>query len=290
MTSEPVPYVRRLRAELVQAVGRAQTRHSRRRLVAATATAALAVALLLGIELAGDGHRSTALAVTKHDGWITLRISDATADPREMTNELRAAGIEGVVRVHPVSPSLVGKWAAVETRPPAPAAPGESVSATELANEPPGRRDRGDVDRLLSIDFAPEALRVPEDFRVRVLLTAGRAPRDGELYAESGSAFAAGEPLHCSGIERLSPAGAKRAIAAKGYEVHTVVQPAAARSGKPTARRADVDAVVGAQLLSTRPMAAGVGAPTSRREIVLYVSSSRTAPAPYGIPRQDCAP
>ena len=263
MTEQPIPYVRELRSELVHGIDRARSRRVRGRVALAAAAAAAAVALTLGLWLPDGGGGSSALAVTKQDGWITLRIADATADPDQMTAELRAAGIDGEVTVRPVSPSLVGRWAAVETRPSAAAKPGEAVSVTELIDEPPRARDAADVERLLSIDFDPDALRVPEDFDGGVLLTAGREPRGDELYAESGSAFAPGEPLHCTGIERLPRSEAERAIAARGYEVHTVAE----------VEEGEGDVGVGAQLLSTRPMAPNVGRRTSRREIGINVSS-----------------
>ena len=262
------PYVDQLRADLVEGVRRERGRRARRQL--------------------DGGEDSSALAVTREGRWITLRIADATADPGKMTAELRAAGVGGEVRVRPVSPSLEGRWAAVETRPARPAKPGEAVSVTELVDEGPRGRDAADVRRLLRVDFEPDALRVPKDFEGRVLLTAGRAPRGNELYAESASAFARGEPLYCSGIDRLPRRAAERAIAQRGYAVHTVVEPLPPRRGGKPRPRGAADVVVGAQLASTRPMAPNVDRPKGRREMILYVAPSAGAPVVYRIPRQRC--
>lgn len=296
MNPEPIPFIHQLRADLVEGVARHRSRRRRRRhALAASGLAALAALLVLGIGTLDDGDRSTALAVTRDEHWITVEIADATADPDRMTKELRAAGIDGEVTVKPVSPSLVGRWAAVEVHPSSPVDAGGNpnekvVSVTELVDEAPGvdagAGTGGDEDRLFSIDFEHDKLRIPAGFRDRVVLTAGRAPRGDELYAETGSAFGPGEPLRCSGVERLSPAEAEAAIAARGYEVHRVVQPDL-RSREPVR---DPKFVIGAQLVGTRPMAPDVGTPRGRHEIILYVSSSSATPTPYGIPKQDCGP
>jgi hypothetical protein len=294
MNSEPIPYIERLRTELVNGVAREPARRKRRQRFAASALAAVTAVLVLGIATVDVSDRSTALAVSRDDRWITVEIADATADPRRMTQELRDAGINGEVKVRPVSPSLVGRWAALEARPATPLpGPEAIVSITELVDEPPGAAappSSGAERRLSAVDFHPDRLRIPVDFEDRLVLTAGRAPRGEELYAESASAFAPGEPLHCTGIERLSPARAETAVAAKGYRVHTVVETPPPRSGKPVQRRTRPRVVIGAQLLSTRPTARGVGPPRGRNEIVLYVSSSSSARTPYGIPPQHCGP
>lgn len=296
MTPDPIPYVPQLRSQLVNGVARERARRKRRRrhVFAGAVVAALAAALVLGIATLDEGDRSTALAVTRDDRWITVEIADATAEPRRMTQELRDAGINGEVKVRPVSPSLVGRWAALEARPATPT-PGREqiVSITELVDEPPGPTGGPGLPpierRLFSIDFDRDKLRIPVDFKDRVVLTAGRAPQGEELYAESASAFAPKEPLHCTGIERLPPAQAERAIAARGYKVHTAFQPDF-RLPPDRQRRGKAKAVVSAQLVPTRPTAHGVGRPRSRNEIVLFVSSSASAPTPHGIPPQDCGP
>jgi hypothetical protein len=300
MNPEPIPYIDRLRTELVEGVARDRPRRRRRRhVLAASAVAALAALLVLGIGTLDGGDRSTALAVTRDDHWITVEIADATADPDRMTKELRAAGIDGEVVIKPVSPSLEGRWVALEVFASTPVQAGENpnekiVSITELADEAPRGgpgAGRPNEDRLFAIDFDHDEMRIPNDFRDRVVLTAGRAPRGDELYTQSASAFAPGEPLHCTGIERLSPTAAEEAIAAKGFRVHRVVVPdPESLPGSPRPPVSGPDVVIGAQLLSTHRLAREAPSPHGREEMILFVSSAPKAPIVYPTPPQDCGP
>ena len=302
MNPDPIPFVDELRAELVEGAGRHRPRRMRRQTaLAAAAVAALAVLLVLGVGSLGDGDRSTALAVTRGDDWITVEIADATADPDRMTKELRAAGIDGEVVVKPVSPSLEGRWVAIEVFASTPVRAGENpseevVSITELVDEaPPGSPGAGaggaDENRLFAVDFDHDEMRIPNGFRDRVVLTAGRAPAGDELFSHSASAFAAGEALHCTGIERLSPTAAEDAIAAKGFKVHRVVVPdPSSLPGSPGPPVGGPEVVVGAQLVPTHRLARDAPSPRGREEMILFVSTSAKAPIVYPTPPQDCGP
>ena len=302
MTYDKIPYLERLRADLVTGIARQRARRARRRRLGVAGAAVLVAA---AVPLAGAldrGRGSAALAITKTPRWLELRIADATAGPERMTRELREAGVPGEVRVVPVSRSLVGRWAALETQP-SPSRerldPGTRellerhdrelrhkrrlLNARERAeverlHRRDRERDRVDVRRLNSIQFRPDVIRIPlsirEGFTGRLLLFAGRGPRNDELYAESGSAFESGEPLHCTGIERLSPAEAGRAIMALGYRV--VWADPAPRRG-----RAPVGKILGARFFTTRD-----GQPRSRNEILVTVSKARLKPR---IPPQRCS-
>lgn len=281
MSAEPIPYLEQLRGELVNGAARAHThRARRRRAVTAAAIPVAAGALVLASGTIDGGKRSSALAVTKTRHATVLRLADPGAGGGQLTRDLHAAGIDGDVRTEPVSPSLVGTWRARFV-------PGDADTSQS--------QDDFKAASVSIVGRAPTAL-VPSDFKGEAKLVVGRAARPGELYAFSGSAFGPGEALHCSGIDHLSPAEAERAIAAKGFRVHTVgTGPLAERphqGDRGGAARYVADAQVLAQPDRSDEMAqpvlqAAVGAdsrdlaklpaPTTQREMVLFVSSSREA-------------
>ena len=160
-----VPFVEDLRRGLVRGIERDARRRRRIARSAAVACAvALAVALPLGL---ADRSPDRALAVSRGAGTIELRIADASAGAEQMTRELRAAGIDGEVRLVPVEPELVGRWAAV----------------AEVA----GRNTPAETVRLNHIAIASDAVRIPvEQVREstgRFLFLAGREPQAGEAPA-----------------------------------------------------------------------------------------------------------
>jgi hypothetical protein len=119
-----VPYLERLRAELLAGIARKRRRTVRRR--AALAIGALVLAVPVGVVWPLDtplegpaGNPKVALAsnvleITNEDAWIELRLLDPTADLQLMTDELREAGINGrVCSVLAPSPEAVGAWVAV---------------------------------------------------------------------------------------------------------------------------------------------------------------------------------
>lgn len=127
---------------------------------------------------------SPALAVARSDGWIELRIADASAGSAELTRALQAAGIPGEVRVIPVPEELVGTWAAIaEQADPPGVAPGGA--ATGPTGDETVRLDR--------IDYGRDLLRLPAaELRETTgwfVLYAGRATRRGEEPAFDGARF-----------------------------------------------------------------------------------------------------
>lgn len=194
MTPEP-DIVHRFKAQLVAARPARRSSSSRRRWVLAVCAAAVAAAAFFAALPAGDdGPRpGQALAVTRAAGDIVIRIADASASPDRIERELRAVGITASVATEPVSPSLVGTWTAVTASPP----------LRDAA------REHAEIARGVK-------LRIPEGYSGRLTLRVGRAARPGDELRMSISAFRPGEPLHCSGVERLSPDRAAREIARLG--------------------------------------------------------------------------
>ena len=76
-----------------------------------------------------------------------------------------------------------------------------------------------------SADVGGKTLRLPVDGVHQadgvghVTLWLGRPAEPDELYWASGSAFAEGEPLHCSGVEGMRAQEAEQVVTRLGYEV-----------------------------------------------------------------------
>jgi hypothetical protein len=62
----------------------------------------------------------------------------------------------------------------------------------------------------------PVGRRIPARYQGHAEITLGRAGKPGETYVASASAFARGEPLHCSGLDRVTAAEAEREIRSRG--------------------------------------------------------------------------
>jgi len=155
------PFVADLRHDLVRGIER-DTRRRRRtaRVAAGVSAAALAAALPLGLATRGPER---ALAITRTPTTIELRIQDASAGADQLTRELRAAGVDGEVRVVPTGPELVGRWAAV----------------AELAGGTAPETVRLDRIRIGSDTIAVPVEPVRESTG-RLVFLAGREPRAGE--------------------------------------------------------------------------------------------------------------
>jgi len=169
----PLPYVDHLRGALVQGIAR-HARRRRRRLTAAAPAAAPLPGLATAVAPRAPDR---ALAVTRTPDTIELRIADASAGAAAMTRELRAAGIDGEVRVVPVPTALVGKWAAGV----------ELAKQPGPAPAPSGGRGPAETVRLDRISHTPEVVRIPvaqvRESSGRFIFLAGRAARPGEALA-----------------------------------------------------------------------------------------------------------
>jgi hypothetical protein len=155
----------RIENALVTAIGRRQRLRRRQlRAGAATALALLAALGVLALTGLGESGPESALAITTDASMLTVRVTDASASPDQMTAELRAAGANVEVRAEPAALDAVGHWIAFGTL--GPATPAESVSVVrELAQQ---------------IREHPDFLTVPKATVAKMLLVVGRAPRAGE--------------------------------------------------------------------------------------------------------------
>jgi len=137
----------------------------------------LVLATVIGVSQVYDGGNSPALAVTSGPQFIELRIADASASADEMTRDLRAAGINGEVRVIPVSTDLAGHWVMVSVGPRA----GARETGSGLSS---ARASARDVTEVNGIELNDTTLRIPVA-RVKAssgpfVFYAGRTTEPGE--------------------------------------------------------------------------------------------------------------
>ena len=163
-----------LRANLIDGIATAQSRShaARHRALAAAVTVGVALAVLLMAW--GESRDNAALAITRDDRWLTVRLVDDDATPEEIERELRVAGIDADVRTVPAEAEFVGKWISVEVEPP-------NVHA-------PTPEDRAEVQLVQTLNPGADApvVRIRADFDGRVYLTAGRVRKAGEYCGLGG--------------------------------------------------------------------------------------------------------
>lgn len=138
-------------------------------------------ALAVVVVFAGSDAPPHALAITRGDASLELRIADASADSGQMTRELNGAGIRGRILVVPVSPQQAGTWVIVA----------EVAGRTITCIPPPGTPHAAETVRLPDIENASTVLRIPLA-RVRestgsFVLVAGRDARQGERTVDTSS-------------------------------------------------------------------------------------------------------
>lgn len=132
------------------------------------AVAALLVAVVLATSLLATPVEAGVRVRQSGDMWV-IELRDASMGPRAVESALRREGIATTVIVAPVGPSRVGQFVTTEGM------------------------------ELVGADASSSAIvRVPADRPVTLAL--GRAARRGEPYAALSDAYAAGEPLECSGL------------------------------------------------------------------------------------------
>jgi hypothetical protein len=162
--------------------------------LAATATAVVAVGVLIGVE-AFAPPAAAGVEFARSDGYLMARVVDLRADPDAMRAAFRERGLDIDLELVPVSPSLVG----------------EIVASSESE---PGIEDIPDPARGCpeELHCGPIGLRIPLDWDGEAQIVLGRAARPSESYVSAGDAFAPGEALHCATGVIGATVGSARAV------------------------------------------------------------------------------
>jgi hypothetical protein len=131
-------------------------------------------------------HRSSS-------GEIIATVTDPFATRARLDAAFAKQGLHITINLIPASPSAVGRVVYLAV---------SSSRGAQIESLTHGRCvSNAKADCLVGLG-GPEAigLRIPRDFTARATIGLGRPAKPGERYESGGSAFAAGELLHCSGL------------------------------------------------------------------------------------------
>lgn len=131
-------------------------------------------------------------------GDIIATVTDPFAAQSALDAAFQAAGLNIVVTLVPVSPSLVGTVTAMS-------GPASGPQIEPLGQGPCVTGSGG---------ACAIGVKIPRDFIGQGSITLGRPAQPGEAYEATTSAFAPGESLHCSGLENQQVAEALPTIQA----------------------------------------------------------------------------
>lgn len=160
----------------------------------ATAAAALVAALTAGSAVSPTPADAVSFR-TASSGEIVATVTDPFAAQAQLNAAFAKQGLNITVNLVPVSPSIVGTVLYV----------GGSTAVSQIQSLQGGHC-------LTGGGGCPIGLKIPKDFTGRGAITIGRPARRGEEYESATSAFAPGEPLHCSGLLGASVASATPAL------------------------------------------------------------------------------
>lgn len=151
-----------------------------------------------------------ALSVTDQGDWLTVRVVDENADPEAYNQQFKKLGLNIKVKMVPVAPSAVGKYATFQYNVGSDGAklgllkPGENCPATLNASDP-------------GCQYGVE---VGKKFKGKAEIMFGRAAKPGEMYQYMPSeANAPGEELAGMVYKNKRVAEVQKLIAARGVTI-----------------------------------------------------------------------
>jgi len=183
-------------ARLLRPRPRSATR--RRRVVLAFAAAVALVALVaIGAVLFRPAPAAAGVRFSTTHGFIVARVTDPTASAAQLRAAFAEHGLDITLQLLPVSPSLVGTVIVISSE-------GSGIEALQGGK------------CITGGGGCPVGLRIRSTYRGHAEITLGRRARPGEMYDSTASAFAPGEPLHCSGLVGARVTRAAAALKARG--------------------------------------------------------------------------
>jgi hypothetical protein len=172
--------------------------------VGATAAGTIAAVVLGTTSGVGPAPAQAVAFRTAASGSIIATVTNPFAAQAQLNAAFARQGLKITVDLLPVSPSIVGTVLYV----------GESGAGDQIKALQGGHC-------LMGGGGCPIGIQIPNDFTGEGSITLGRPAKAGEQYESAASIFAAGEPLHCSG---LLGARVSRALPALQADNLTVVQ------------------------------------------------------------------
>ncbi|WP_433163204.1 hypothetical protein [Kribbella sp. CA-247076] len=189
----------------------APPRRRRPRLVLAAAASLLVVGVVAAAVVNRPGQDlPQAMSVTDQGDWLTVRVIDQNADPRAYNQQFKKLGLNIKVKMVPVAPSAVGKYATFMYNEGSDGSklgllrPGENCPATLNASDP-------------GCQYGVE---VGKTFKGKAEIHFGRAARPGERYQYIPSdAAAPGEELAGLSYKNKRVSEVQKLIAARGVSI-----------------------------------------------------------------------
>jgi hypothetical protein len=163
-----------LRDELQRAVRRPTPR---RLGVLAAAVGAVAAGALAAASVLAPGSAAADVKITRENGRVTVLLTDRANDADAIEAALNAEGLDIRVTSAAAGPSNLGRFIA--------------ESASDGA---PVALERIETEGATFMGFS-----IPEDWKGTLTVVVGRAAQVGEAYRTFSDAYAAGEPLACTG-------------------------------------------------------------------------------------------
>jgi hypothetical protein len=169
-----------LREQLVSAAHRqvASSRRVRRHGLLAAAAVAATIALVAAVSIMGRPQPASAgVEIRVVGGRLEIRLTDVETRAGYVQDQIRKAGLDVAVITVPVGPSQLGRFVRV------------------AGDDPPQLRTIDERGASTFVGFS-----VPVGWNGHLDLALGRAAHAGEGYVAFSDAYAAGEPLACSGL------------------------------------------------------------------------------------------
>jgi hypothetical protein len=150
----------------------------------ATAAVAVTVMVLATDSAVGPAPAEAVSFHTASSGDIVATVTDPFATRARLNAAFAKQGLHIRISLIPVSPSAVGKVVYLTV---------SSSRGPQIGPLREGHCVSAGADCLIG-------LRIPRDFTATATIGLGRPAKSGEKYESQASAFAPGEPLHCSGL------------------------------------------------------------------------------------------
>jgi hypothetical protein len=151
-----------------------------------------------------------ALSVTDQGDWLTVRVVDENADPRAYNEQFKKLGLNIKVKMVPVAPTAVGKYATFLYY--------DGSDGTKLGLLKPGENCPATLNA--SDPGCQYGVEVGKKFKGKAEIQFGRAAKPGELYQYMPSeSNAPGEELAGMAYKNKRVAEVQKLIAARGVTI-----------------------------------------------------------------------